>query len=222
MKSFNLNLFLVSGLLVIVIIYSINQYSPHEEPIEEIKDFQGIKLGSYTDFEENSIKGPQSIEINSYRLKVTGLVETELEYKYDEVLGFPSQEKVIQLDCVEGWSVRVLWEGVLLEDLIDEASVKPEAVVVIFRAVDGYSTSLPLSYIIEEEIILAYKINNITLPEANGYPFQVVAESKWGYKWCKWVSEIELSDDLDFRGTWESAGFSNKAESGGQKWETRN
>jgi DMSO/TMAO reductase YedYZ molybdopterin-dependent catalytic subunit len=52
-------------------------------------------------------------------------------------------------------------------------------------------------------------MNNITLPAERGFPFQLVAESKWGYKWIKWVTEIELSDNLNYKGYWESRGYSN-------------
>ena len=53
--------------------------------------------------------------------------------------------KVVTLDCVEGWSVRILWEGVLVRDLINEAGADPRANTVIFHAADGYTTSFPLS-----------------------------------------------------------------------------
>jgi DMSO/TMAO reductase YedYZ molybdopterin-dependent catalytic subunit len=56
---------------------------------------------------------------------------------------------------------------------------------------------------------MAYKMNNVTLPPERGFPFQLVAESKWGYKWIKWITTIELSDDSAYRGYWESRGFSN-------------
>jgi DMSO/TMAO reductase YedYZ molybdopterin-dependent catalytic subunit len=52
-------------------------------------------------------------------------------------------------------------------------------------------------------------MNSVTLPPQRGYPFQVVAESKWGYKWVKWVNEIEVSDNVNYRGYWESRGYSN-------------
>ena len=210
-------------LLLVVVVYGVNQFNTPTRPdYVEVTEYEGIRLSSITDFRENSIRGPQSVEINAYRLKVTGLVEEEVDYRYDQVLAMPSHEKMVQLDCVEGWSARVLWKGVYIEDIIEESVPDPGSKIVIFRAVDGYSTSLPLDYILENEIMLAYKINTVTLPEENGYPFQVVAESKWGYKWCRWVNEIELSDDEDFRGTWESAGYSNLGDSGGAMWERRN
>jgi DMSO/TMAO reductase YedYZ molybdopterin-dependent catalytic subunit len=49
------------------------------------------------------------------------------------------------------------------------------------------------------------------LPE-RGFPLQVVAESKWGYKWVKWVTQIELSPDPNYRGYWEQRGYSNNGE----------
>ena len=82
----------------------------------------------------------------------------------------------------------------------------------IFHAYDGYTTSLPLDYIIENKIMLAHKMNGVILPAERGFPFQLVAESKWGYKWIKWVTQIELSNDPNYRGYWESRGYSNNAD----------
>jgi len=61
-------------------------------------------------------------------------------------------------------------------------------------------------------ILLAYKMNGVVLPPERGAPFQLVAESKWGYKWIKWTTRIELSDDADYEGYWESRGYSNDAD----------
>jgi DMSO/TMAO reductase YedYZ molybdopterin-dependent catalytic subunit len=55
-------------------------------------------------------------------------------------------------------------------------------------------------------------MNNVTIPPERGFPFQLVAESKWGYKWIKWVSEVELTDDAGFKGYWESRGYSNNGD----------
>jgi len=84
--------------------------------------------------------------------------------------------------------------------------------VVIFYAYDDYSTSVPLDYIIDNNIMMAYKMNDVVLPPERGYPFQLVAESKWGYKWIKWITAIELSDNEDYRGFWESHGYPNDAD----------
>jgi len=175
----------------------------------EVREYQGERLSSVADFRENSIRGPQHLDAESYRLEVAGLVDRPLNLTYAEALGRQRYRKAVTLYCVEGWDVSILWEGVLVEDLLAEAKPKPEANTVIFYAVDGYSTSLPLSYIRDRGILLAYGMNNVTLPPERGFPFQLVAEDKWGYKWIKWVNRIELSDDPAYEGYWENRGYSN-------------
>lgn len=214
MKSEKASLILVSIMLLFVILFGVNRFNfDAGEKVIEIKEYQGERLDSVYDFRENSILGPQEINVTDYRLRVSGLVETPLEYTYEEVLeNFSSQRKVIRLSCVEGWSAKVLWEGVSIRDLVEAAEPSEDAKIIIFHAEDGYTTSLHLDYIEERDIMLAYKINEVTLPKENGFPFQLVAESKWGYKWCRWVVELEFSDDTDYEGFWESRGYSNNAD----------
>jgi DMSO/TMAO reductase YedYZ molybdopterin-dependent catalytic subunit len=201
-------------LLIVLIIAGIYwQTSPRMMYPEEIREYEGQDLSSVGDFRENSIKGPQQVNASTYRLTITGLVNKTVEYTYDDVVnGFQKYQKIITLHCVEGWSVKILWEGFLLKDLLNEAGINPEAVVVIFYAYDGYSTSLPADYILDNDILIAYKMNGLTLPPERGFPFQLVAESKYGYKWIKWITEIELSDNADYKGFWESRGYSNDAD----------
>ena len=179
----------------------------------EVRAYEGQDLSSINDFRENSIKGPQYVDIETYKLEVTGLVAGPREYTYDQVIDRNQHyKKVVRLDCVEGWSVDILWEGVLVKNLIAEAGPLPDAKVVIFHAYDGYTTSFPLDYIMSNDIIMAYKMNDVTIPPERGFPFQLVAESKWGYKWIKWITKIELSDDVNYRGFWESRGYSNSGD----------
>jgi DMSO/TMAO reductase YedYZ molybdopterin-dependent catalytic subunit len=179
----------------------------------EVGEYQGERLSSITDFRENSIEGPQYINISKYRLTVTGLTNKTLKYSYDEVLAtYPRYSKVTTLFCVEGWEVTILWEGILVEDLLEEAGPYSQANTVIFKSSDGYTTSLPLTYINDRDIIMAYAMNGVTLPPERGYPFQLVAEDRWGYKWAKWIETIELTDDPDYRGYWEQRGYSNTAD----------
>ena len=179
----------------------------------EVREYEGEKLSSVNAFRENSIKGPQRVDIETYQLEVRGLVENPTSFSYDQVLeGFDSYKKVVTLYCVEGWEATILWEGVLVSDLLAEVGPLPEAEVVIFHAYDGYTTSLPLDYVIDNDILMAYMMNEIPLPPERGFPFELVAESKWGYKWIKWITDIELSDDTDYRGYWENRGYSNTAD----------
>ena len=207
----------IIGIVVLVLFVGldIRSGSPMVLPGVEVREYQGEDLSSINDFRENSIKGPQHVNISEYRLTVTGLTTTTDVYTYDEVLErYPHYSRVVTLFCVEGWDATILWEGVMVRDLIQKAGIDPRANTVIFTAVDGYSTSFPLDYLMNNDIIMAYRMNNVTLPAERGYPFELVAEDKWGYKWIKWIEKIELSDDPEYRGYWERRGFSNTGDLG--------
>ncbi len=145
-----------------------------DQPIDlksaEINEYQGKRLDSVADFRENSIKGPQDVDLDGYTLKVTGEVDTPLTLTYDEVIDRQSYKKVVTLNCVEGWSVDILWEGVRLADLLEQAGYDPDAKTVIFRCYDGYSTSLPLEKVVGQNLLFAYKMNGIDLPKERGLP----------------------------------------------------
>lgn len=175
----------------------------------EVREYEGKDLSSIADFRENSIKGPQKVDAASYTLKITGRVETPVTFSYDDVISkHQLYQKVVTLNCVEGWSVDILWEGVLVKDLLRQAGPTGDARIAIFKCVDGYTTSVDLAYLTGKDILLAYKMNGVVLPPERGFPFQLVAEDKWGYKWAKWIEEIELSSDVAYKGFWEQFGYS--------------
>jgi len=177
----------------------------------EIDSYKGKKLDAVGKEPENSIAGPQHVNPATYRLQVTGLVKKPLSLKYDEVTAMPAFQKVTTLNCIEGWSVTYLWTGVKLKDVLARAGYDPRAKVVIFTCYDGYTTSLPLDYIVNRNILFAYKMNGVTMPPERGFPFQVVAEDQFGYKWAKWVTKIEVSNDSKYLGYWEKRGYENSA-----------
>jgi DMSO/TMAO reductase YedYZ molybdopterin-dependent catalytic subunit len=183
---------------------------------KEIRYYQGKKLSSVNDFRENSIKGPQKVDIKKYRLEIFGNIEKPLNLSYEEALsGFKPVKKVIRMNCVEGWELDLLWEGLRLKDILNSAGLKPNGKTVIFHSVDCYSTSIELDYIFKHDLLLAYKINGLVLSPERGFPFQVAAEGKWGYKWAKWVQKIEVSGNSSFKGYWEERGYNKKGDISG-------
>jgi DMSO/TMAO reductase YedYZ molybdopterin-dependent catalytic subunit len=135
-----------------------------------------------------------------------------MKYTYEDVVdNFQLNQQVATLLCVEGWSVNMLWQGVLVKDLLQDAGASPNATTIIFSASDGYTTELPLSYIVQNNLILAYKINNVTLTPQLGFPFMLVAQNQYGYKWIMWVTGIEASNGTSYLGYWESRGYPNNA-----------
>ena len=159
-----------------------------------------------------AIAGTQNINKATYHLAITGLVNNTINYNYDEIVNnFTSTLQVATLPCVEGWSVTLLWQGVPITDLLQQAGVSSNATTLIFLAYDGYSTSLPLDYVKQNNITIAYKMNNVTLTAQTGWPFFLVAQNQYGYKWIEWLTEINVSNDSSYLGYWESRGYPNNA-----------
>jgi len=175
----------------------------------EVRRYKGKRLDAVKTEPETSIAGPQHVDIKRYRLAVGGLVKSPLSLTYAQVLALPAYRKATTLHCIDGWSRTYLWQGVLLKDLLGKAGFDAGARTVIFRCYDGYSTSLPLSEVVSKNMLLAYGMNGRVMAPARGYPFQVVAEDHYGYKWAKWVTSIEVSNDIRFRGHFEKMGADN-------------
>jgi len=189
--------------------------APQPLPSVEVRSYEGKDFSSVKDFRENSIKGTQDVDTASYRLDVSGLVKKPLTLTYDQVIDRKTYSKVVTLHCVEGWDATILWEGVRVKDLLEQAGYDPKAALVIFTAYDGYTSSLPLPYLVDGDILLAYKMNDARMIPERGFPFALVAEDKWGYKWIKWVTGMEVSNDASFRGYWEQRGYNQNGDLSG-------
>ena len=133
--------------------------------------YNGIELTPIDKQGNNAIKGTQYVDRNTYRLQIDGLVENPTELTYDQILEYPSTSKVVDMNCVEGWGFTAKWTGVLVETLFNDVVVKENATTVIFYCADGYSTSHDLNYLLDNDIMLAYRINDVTLPQDRGFPF---------------------------------------------------
>jgi DMSO/TMAO reductase YedYZ molybdopterin-dependent catalytic subunit len=157
-----------------------------------------------------------------YRLKITGLVERELSLSLDELRNMPAQSQVTRHDCVEGWSCIAKWTGTRLGAVLDQAGVKPTARFAVYHCYDvmggglagaePYYTSSDLIDAHHPQTILAYGLNNETLPVSNGAPVRIRIERALGYKQPKYVHTIELVDSFARFGTgqggyWEDNGY---------------
>jgi DMSO/TMAO reductase YedYZ molybdopterin-dependent catalytic subunit len=189
------------------------QNASHILPEVEAQEYQGKKLVPLSQQGNNAIQGTQVIDKNTYRLTVTGLVERDLFMSYDELLALPAYAEEAYMPCVEGWGFDAKWTGFRVVDLLNLSGLKPDASYVVFYSADGYSTGLPLEYLSANNILLAYGINDVTLPNERGFPFQLVAKSRYGYKWGKWITKIDVVNKEE-RGYWEARGYSNSAKVG--------
>ena len=155
----------------------------------------------------------KAIEASS-GITVVGLVKKPSNFTYAELLTFPLVSEVATLECVDhSWKVTLNWTGVPLFHLLTLAQVEEDAYDVIFRASDGYSSSITVEEALKPTTILALKANGTVLSEISGREggFRVVIPGKWGYKWVSDVEEIEVVD-YDYKGYWEEAGLSDEAD----------
>lgn len=195
------------------IVLAVQEPASSHLPEIEVSDYRGVKLTPLSLQRNNAIMGTQHINRTTYRLKVVGLVEKNLSLSYEDLLRLPAYSETAYMPCVEGWGFYAKWTGFRVSDLLNLSVYKPQARYAVFRTAEGYSTSLPLDYLREDRILMAYGINDMTLPPERGFPLQLVARGRYGYKWAKWITEIEVTDK-ESRGYWESRGYSNRARVG--------
>ena len=144
-------------------------------------------------------------DLEAYRLRVWGEVGQELSLTLDEVRSLPAVMRDEPLACVLGWADYRQWRGVALRDVL--ALAEPRGRFVTIRDDRNYAASLEMEYVLSGRPILAWEAGGATLPREHGWPLRVVAPDKWGYKWVKWVTEIEVHD-RGHEGTYEESGFS--------------
>jgi DMSO/TMAO reductase YedYZ molybdopterin-dependent catalytic subunit len=166
------------------------------------------------DFRANGTIRPQEPEYQDmlannfadYRLVVDGLVEQPLSLSMAEVRGLPSRTQITRHDCVEGWSSIGKWKGARLSALLDRAKLKPEAKFIVFYCADElemtldgsgrYYESIDLIDAYHPQTILAYQMNDATLPVRHGAPLRLRVERQLGYKHAKYVMRVEAVAEL--------------------------
>jgi hypothetical protein len=157
-----------------------------------------------------SIDGIPNVNISGYSLTVYGMVGHQVNMSYQDLLSMDNISEKETLRCVTGPSGTADWSGVRLGAILDRAGVSFGAQEVVFYGLDGYSTSLKIDDARRGDVILAYEMNNVTLPPNQGYPLRVVVPGEWGYKWAMWVYAIEIVG-YDYKGYWEGRGWADDA-----------
>ena len=152
------------------------------------------------------------IDTSTYLLTVDGEVGNPVKLSWNNVLQLPHTVSVSDFHCVEGWSVLdCRWEGVRFKDLASLAKPKPTAQAVTFECVDNYTTSLFLSELEGDDVLLAYKLNGEDLEEGLGFPLRLIVPSKYAYKSALWVTRVRFTRGKEL-GFWERRGYSDSAD----------
>src|SRR3990172_1742671 len=155
--------------------------------------------------------GVPEIDIDAWRLVVTGDVERELSLGLDEIKAFPETLDYNTLICIGndigGQLIgNARWKGVLLKDVLTAAGLKDTAKEVVLHGADGYNDSFPLEKALNMGTRLVYEMNEALLPEAHGYPLRAVVPGLYGIKNVKWIEKIEVSRE-EVRGYWQKRGW---------------
>ena len=149
---------------------------------------------------------------DTWDFSITGAVEHELSWSWDEFLALPYSELTADFHCVTTWSrLDNEWGGVLLKDLLASAQPDANAMHIMAHCTEGYATNVPLEKAMLPDAILAYKHDGETLDADHGGPLRLVIPSLYAWKSAKWVRRIEVMVD-DRPGFWEQNGYHNDAD----------
>ncbi len=152
------------------------------------------------------------IDLKTWTLNIEGEVEKTLKLTWDEIMKLPSTESVSDFHCVEGWSViDCKWEGIQFRTILNLVKPKESAKFVTFECADGYTTSLTLKELSNDNVLLAYKLNGEKLEEGYGFPLRLVVPDKYAYKSALWLTRIRFTTKKEL-GYWEKRGYSDTAD----------
>ncbi len=156
--------------------------------------------------------------LDTWRLRVRGMVDRPFELTYDELVAMPLHEQYVTIACVSnevggGLVGNALWRGVRLKELLDRAGVDPSGTQIVGRSVDGFTAGFPTAWALadEREALVAVAMNGEPLPPDHGFPARLIVPGLYGYvSATKWLSEIELTT-MEFDGYWVPLGWSKDA-----------
>ncbi len=131
-----------------------------------------------------------AIDLNTYRLKVTGKVGHPLSLSYDEILKFPSITETVLLICPGFFANNGRWAGVNLKSLLQEARINKGTQYIDIHGANRKVVRISLKTIDQKRTFLAYRVNGEPLPQKHGFPLRLVYEDAYGYDWVKYVKEI--------------------------------
>jgi DMSO/TMAO reductase YedYZ molybdopterin-dependent catalytic subunit len=150
-------------------------------------------------------------DLATWDLKVVGLVEEELRLTYDELRALPAKEVVADIHCVTGWTrLGDTWTGVAIQEVLRRCRPLQEAAYVMAHCELGYTTSLPLAVLDDDDVLLCYGWNGRDLTAEHGYPLRLVVPKKYFWKSAKWLRGLQFMRDNRL-GFWEKRGYHDEA-----------
>ena len=150
-----------------------------------------------------------NVDVTEWSLSVTGEVDEEITFGYEELQSMDARTEFHTLRCVgerlNGKKMdNALWTGVPIRPLLERASPDSDCECVRVHAADDYYQVFPIDAL--NGAMLAYQMNGRSLPKSHGYPVRALAPGHWGEINVKWITEIEVID-RDAEGYWEERGW---------------
>lgn len=150
--------------------------------------------------------------VPEWKLEINGEVENPLTLKMSDLMGLKQITQTCDVHCVTGWTLLdSRWNGVTMKTITDMVKVKHDAGFVIFEAPGGYTSSIPLSEAVKDNVLLAHGFFDRNLPQAHGAPLRALIPDRYFYKSVKWVQRIKFTV-ADEPGYYERSGYSNSAD----------
>jgi sulfane dehydrogenase subunit SoxC len=177
-----------------------------------LHELDGIITPSGLCFERHH-GGVAEINPADHRLMINGMVEKPLVFTMDDIKRMPRVNKIHFLECAansgmewrgaqlngcqftHGMVHNVMYTGVRLKTLLDEAGLKPNVKWLMLEGADaaGMNRSLPIEKALDD-VILAFGMNGEALRPEQGYPLRAVIPGWEGNLWVKWIRRIEAGD----------------------------
>jgi sulfite dehydrogenase (cytochrome) subunit A len=183
---------------------------------------------------------PTSVDPRTFRLSVKGHVATPLELSLAELrekfepVTIASvaqcagnsrsffQPRIIGAQWGNGAMGNAKWTGVRLKDLLDRAAIRDGAVDVSFAGLDEaplpdtpkFAKSLDVNKAGDQDVIVAYAMNDTELPMLNGYPLRLIVPGWYATYWVKSLNEIRVLSEK-FKGFWMEKAYRIPTSPGG-------
>ncbi len=157
------------------------------------------------------------VDLATWDLRVTGLVETPRRWTRAEFLALPRVTVRSDIHCVTRWSrFDNEWHGVSAAEVLRQAGVKPEARHAVVLAENGFTTNLPIAELTQDDVLFAWQHDGVDLTPEHGWPLRLVVPRRYFWKSAKWVRGLELVA-RDRPGFWEQNGYHNEADPWGEE-----
>ena len=148
----------------------------------------------------------------TWDFRAEGEVENPLALSYEQFRKLENVRDKSDFHCVTGFSILDnVWYGVRFKAIAKLARPTKKAKFATIFCDGGYTTSLPLEELIDNDVLFVWARNGEDLTPEHGFPLRLVVPKKYAYKSAKWVRGIKFTEKQEL-GYWEKRGYSNTAD----------